>query len=87
MNIDLTNVTEFPHEIEMPEEDPSIQSPYIFKYVINIERRYNPDYGDDRICKCGHSYYRHFDSYENNDPVGCKYCSCFTFVEKKIKRK
>lgn len=53
------------------------QKPYIERTVIT----YNPLYGDARICKCGHRYYRHFDSYENNDPVGCKYCSCRTFEE------
>ena len=37
---------------------------------------YDPNFGDDRPCKCGHPYYRHFDSYENMDPVGCKYCPC-----------
>lgn len=35
---------------------------------------YNPEYGDDRACVCGHPYYRHFDGYENNANVGCKYC-------------
>lgn len=46
-------------------------------------RKYNPAYGDDRLCICGHPYYRHFDSYEDNAPVGCKYCSCYTFTEAK----
>lgn len=32
-------------------------------------------------CKCGHTYYRHFDSYENMEPVGCKYCPCYRFKE------
>lgn len=31
-------------------------------------------------CVCGHQHYRHFDSYEDNRPVGCKYCGCMTFV-------
>jgi hypothetical protein len=53
------------------------QTPYLTKTTVC----YNPHYGDDRICKCGHSYTRHFDSYENNEPVGCKYCACHTFVE------
>lgn len=44
-----------------------------------IFEEYNPDYGDDKLCKCGHSYYRHFDSYENTSPVGCKYCMCNKF--------
>lgn len=35
---------------------------------------YNPHYGDDKLCKCGHTYYRHYDTYENMSPVGCKYC-------------
>lgn len=33
-------------------------------------------------CKCGDPYYRHFDSYDNMAPVGCKYCECDTFVAK-----
>lgn len=41
--------------------------------------RYHSDFGDDRPCKCGHPYYRHFDPYEDNDPVGCKYCACGTW--------
>ncbi len=43
--------------------------------------RYNECYGDDRLCKCGHPYYRHFDSYEDMAPVGCKYCGCGEFKE------
>jgi len=35
---------------------------------------YDPDYGDNRLCTCGHTYYRHFDSFEKMAPVGCKYC-------------
>jgi len=35
---------------------------------------YDKDFGDDRDCKCGHPYYRHFDTYEDMAPVGCKYC-------------
>jgi len=42
---------------------------------------YDPEFGDNRICDCGHEYHRHFDSYENMDPVGCKYCQCFEFRE------
>lgn len=41
---------------------------------------YDPEYGDDKECLCGHAYYRHFDSYEDMSPVGCKYCRCYTFV-------
>lgn len=45
---------------------------------------YDPNFGDDKECKCGHVYYRHFDTYENMKPVGCKYCGCYTFEEKKV---
>ena len=55
-------------------------SPYLTTMV--EKRAYNPDYGDDRICECGHPYYRHFDTYEEMDPVGCKYCGCYEFKEK-----
>ena len=40
---------------------------------------YDPDYGDGKLCECGHTYHRHFDPYEDNAPVGCKYCGCFEF--------
>lgn len=51
--------------------------------VIGVLKEYNPDYGDDRLCECGHPYYRHFDSYEGMAPVGCKYCGCDEFKLKK----
>ena len=59
------------------------QQPYIEEEVVTIERRYNPNYGDDRVCECGHTYYRHFDPWEDMRAVGCKYCDCYIFVEKK----
>lgn len=57
-------------------------TPYIETEVIvkAIFREYNPEYGDEKLCKCGHSYYRHFDSYEGMAPVGCKYCQCDEFI-------
>lgn len=61
---------------------PIPQLPYIETRVEKIERSYNPQYGDDRICVCGHPYYRHFDTYEQMDPYGCKYCACYYFAEK-----
>lgn len=45
---------------------------------------YDPKYGDDRMCKCGHRYYRHFDTYDRMSAVGCKYCpydECEVFTE------
>jgi hypothetical protein len=60
------------------------QKPYLFKTIKTTKRMYNPKYGDDRICQCGHPYHRHFDSYsyENMRPVGCKYCECFVFMQR-----
>lgn len=55
--------------------------PYLEVVTIETEKRYNPNYGDDRMCKCGHSYYRHFDSYEQMEAIGCKYCECYDFEE------
>ncbi len=52
------------------------EKPYITKRRIIVERKYNPKFGDDKVCGCGHPYYRHFDTYDNMSPVGCKYCDC-----------
>jgi len=68
--------------MDNPEKEaPASAKPYLLTERVVIDRAYNPNYGDDRKCKCGHPYYRHFDSYENMEPVGCKYCSCDEFVE------
>ena len=42
---------------------------------------YDKTFGDDRVCACGHVYYRHFDTYDEMRPVGCKYCDCRIFAE------
>jgi hypothetical protein len=42
---------------------------------------YDRAFGDDRVCTCGHPYYRHFDTYERMAHVGCKYCACYAFQE------
>jgi hypothetical protein len=55
------------------------EKPYLETKRIVIDRKYNPNYGDDRICECGHPYYRHFDTYDNMNPCGCKYCECMEF--------
>lgn len=60
---------------------PKKEKPYLFKTIQVKNRMYNPKYGDERICQCGHQYYRHFDSYANMLPLGCKYCSCFVFMQ------
>ncbi len=62
-----------------------LNNPYLEKIVtIKI---YNPQYGDERICQCGHKYYRHFDTYDNMEPIGCKYCPCFEFIEAPLQTK
>lgn len=35
---------------------------------------YDETFGDNRVCKCGHTYYGHYDV-----PDGCKYCPCQKF--------
>lgn len=73
-------------QIDTPPISKRGEQPYLKVVTINVETiyKYNPNYGNDRVCKCGHSYYRHFDSYENMEAVGCKYCGCDNFKEKKI---
>lgn len=56
------------------------QKPYLV--VTRVERLYNPEYGDERVCVCGHEYYRHFDTHEDMSNVGCKYCGCTSFEER-----
>lgn len=73
----LNNLKTTANNVVTPVND----KPYIETVTRNFE--YNPNYGDNRICKCGHAYYRHFDSYEDNANVGCKYCQCHDFEEAK----
>lgn len=61
---------------EMKEE-----KPYIIETITIKKKKYNPNYGDNRMCVCGHTYYRHFDSWNDMEAVGCKYCGCQEFVE------
>jgi hypothetical protein len=62
--------------------------PYLFKTIKIKKRLYNPNYGDERICKCKHPYIRHFDTYEENIlACGCKYCECMIFTERKQNEK
>lgn len=63
--------------------DPYLKYKYKYEYKV-ITELYNPNYGDDRICKCGHSYDSHFDSWEDMAACYCKYCNCNRFVEAKI---
>jgi len=87
---DENNILHFSQEISLANylngikpmmKESSAEPPYIIQTKVIEVLKYNPNYGDHRVCKCGHPYYRHFDSYEDNAPVGCKYCSCYTFAE------
>lgn len=55
--------------------------PYIVYSVIrtSVARTINKGYNQNAVCECGHPYHRHFDGYEDNRPVGCKYCDCYIF--------
>lgn len=55
-----------------------IQPPYLLR--TEIVKEFNPNYPRDTECICGHPYHRHFDGYEGNAPVGCKYCACYEFI-------
>lgn len=61
--------------------------PYIETEIVEVNKKryHNPDFGDDKMCECGHKYYRHFDGTldKEDQACGCKYCECWTFKEKK----
>lgn len=48
---------------------------------IIMAEAYDPSFGDDRICLCGHTYYRHFDSHDGMAAGGCEYCECSEFTD------
>ena len=52
-----------------------------FHMIMHKPPAYDAKYGDSQACICGHVYYRHFDSYEEMSPVGCKYCGCTAHVQ------
>lgn len=67
-------------------EDPNWDFHQLTVYSVDVVKRagykpYNTEFGDDKLCECEHTYYRHFDSYADMEPVGCKYCPCRKFKE------
>lgn len=55
---------------------------FTIKEIANGPDLYDPNFGDDKKCVCGDSYFRHFDWAEDWAPVGCKYtltCGCTGF--------
>lgn len=57
--------------------------PQEFEPVEPSPPKWDKSRNQDELCECGHPYYRHFDTYDDMLPVGCKYCECFIFREKK----
>lgn len=55
------------------------EKPYIEEYQVMKIKKYNPNYGDDRVCVCGHKYIEHFDETKS---IGCNICNCVDFIEK-----
>jgi len=41
-----------------------------------LDKFYYIDTNHDKMCYCGHEYHRHFDGYDDNRYIGCKYCEC-----------
>ena len=74
----LTGTTPPPAPRRSAVLDPT--DPYLMTRDVRVVRRWNPAYPQEALCTCGHPYDRHFDSYEDMRPVGCKYCNCDTFV-------
>ena len=65
-------------EGELNFKSSAIEPPYLLQ--TEIVKKFNPNYPQDAECVCGHPYYRHFDGYDGNAPVGCKYCACYEFI-------
>lgn len=61
-------------EDQRPEEIGNVYIRSMGFEVVESVILYDPKFGDDVLCECGHPYYRHFDTYEDMSPVGCKYC-------------
>lgn len=63
---------EFVRLIEQEEVVSHSSEPYV--PGDSLADQYDPNYGDNNECLCGHEYYRHFDTYDDMAPIGCKYC-------------
>lgn len=63
------------------------KSPYLKKTVTVTTLEFNPNFTDklytvdEPVCVCGHVYHRHFDTYDEMDACGCKYCHCHRFAQ------
>lgn len=66
-------------------EEPKLEKPYVTLYV-EYENLYNSNYGDHRICECGHEYIKHFEDPHKAGNIGhascCSVCgNCVEFQE------
>lgn len=59
----------------------------IYEIEHKVNRLWDEKHDQDEKCICGHVYYRHFDSWEDMYPAGCKYCECDTFESKQKEAK
>jgi hypothetical protein len=61
------------------------EQPYLFIEKLVKVRAYNPNYGDNRKCKCSHKYIDHFRSGHGSHPKLipdiCPLCDCYVFME------
>lgn len=73
---------QFGHSLQVSQTR-SGESPYVQTTVLHLTTtlEYNPEYGDARMCMCGHPYVKHFDLSENTHSTPCKWCTCEEFVE------
>ena len=52
-----------------------IEKVHYYQGYVGDKPEYDSHFGDNKKCLCGHTYYRHFDTYDDMAPIGCKYCS------------
>lgn len=66
---------EFVRLIEQEESAQHGDMSYVPASEDEIAEQYDEKFGDNKLCECGHPYYRHFDTYDNMSAIGCKYCT------------
>lgn len=49
-----------------------------------MDSTYDKEFGDLRVCICGHTYIAHFDKEPPHVEVGCAHCCCGEFKEANI---
>lgn len=50
------------------------------KNIPYIRGKYNPEYGDYRVCVCGSAYMDHFNRYDEMRPCRCRINGCNGFI-------